>query len=80
MCEGGVLSDALGSGARGISRNALDEDAGLGLIEFKTSIIVKYMLELGINLKGNAQLSINIAVVGISERANGCCLMTRPQR
>ena len=70
VCEGGVLSDdALGRGARGISRNALDEDVGLGLIEVKTSILVKYMLKLGINLKGSAQLSINIAVVGISKRA-----------
>ena len=70
VCEGGVLSDdALGSDARGISRNALDEDVGLGLIEFKTSILMKYMLELGINLKTNAQLSMNIAVVGISKRA-----------
>ena len=49
VCEGGVLGDdALGSGARGISRNALDEDVGLGLIEVKTSILVKYMLKLGI--------------------------------
>ena len=70
VCEGGVLSDdAFGSGARGISRNALDEDVDLGLIEFKTSILVKYMLKLGINLKTNAQLSMNIAVVGISKRA-----------
>ena len=70
VCEGGVLSDdALGSSARGISRNTLDEDVDLGLIEFKTSILVKYMLKLGINLKTNAQLSMNIAVVGISKRA-----------
>ena len=70
VCEGGVLSDdALGSGARGVSRNALYEDVDLGLIEFKTSILVKYMLKLGINLKTNAQLSMNIAVVGISKRA-----------
>ena len=76
MCEGGVLSDdALGIGARGISRNAFDEDVGLGLIEFKTSILVKYMLKLGINLKGNAQLSINIAVVGISERVGEWMLL-----
>jgi len=70
VCEGGVLSDdALGSGARGVSRNALYEDVGLGLIEFKTSILVKYMLKLGINLKTNAQLSMNIAVVCISKCA-----------
>ena len=56
VCEGGVLSDdALGSGARGISRNALDEDVGLGLIQVKTSILVEYMLKLGLNLKGNAR-------------------------
>ena len=59
----------MGSGARGISRNALDEDVGLGMIAFKTSILVKYMLKVGINLNSNAQLSINIAVVGINERA-----------
>ena len=57
VCEGGVLSDdALGSGASGINRNALNEDVGLGFIEFKTNILVKYMLELGINLKTNAEL------------------------
>ena len=73
VCEGGVLSDdALGSGARGVSRNALDEDVGLGLIEFKTSILVKYMLKLGINLKTIAHLSINIAVVSVRKRAGEC--------
>ena len=34
-----------------------------------TSILVKYMLKLGINLKTIAQLSMNIAVVSISKRA-----------
>ena len=38
-------------------------------MEVKTSILVKYTLKLGINLKGNTQLSINIALVGIRERA-----------
>ena len=43
VCEGGVLGDdALGSGARGISTKALDEDVGLGLIQVKTSIFVKW--------------------------------------
>ena len=31
--------------------------------------VVKYMLKFGINLKTNAQLSMNIAVVCISKRA-----------
>ena len=64
-----ISDDAFGSRASNVSGNTLDEDVGLELIEVKTSILVKYMLELGENLKGIAQLSINVAVVGISERA-----------
>ena len=57
------------------AENALDEDVGLGLIEFKTSILVKYMLKLGINLKTIAQLSMNLAIVSISKRAGEWMLL-----
>ena len=63
MREGGVSSnDVLGSGTSVIRGNSLVEDLDLQYIEVKTTILVKCMMQL-VNLKGIAQLSINISLV-----------------